>query len=353
MRRSRRKKNPVLRRLIATLILFVLVFAGLITYAILQPQETVPPSVPPDESTQTATDTTADDPTRETAEPVADGAALKALCDSLFAAETFTAKYLAVYDTVTGQTLFSKNADEKIVAASTIKLLTALTMLDYVDDSALFTVGSEISLVGANSSTAKLRKGYVLTTEQILDALLIPSGNDAAYVIAAHVGRKIAKDPQTSDRTAVELFLEKMNEKAKTLGAVNSLFTCPDGYPNKTQYTTASDMMKISVAAAKNEKIRRTTSKVFVTYTANDGKVLEYTNTNHLIVPSSGNYYEGLFGMKTGTTNAAGQCLIAGCNIYGHEVIITVFKSTDRWADCKKVIDVATSAVEQALKVQP
>ena len=145
--------------------------------------------------------------------------------------------------------------------------------------------------------------------------------------------------------------LEKMNEKAKTLGAVNSLFTCPDGYPNKTQYTTASDMMKISVAAAKNEKIRRTTSKVFVTYTANDGKVLEYTNTNHLIVPSSGNYYEGLFGMKTGTTNAAGQCLIAGCNIYGHEVIITVFKSTNRWDDCKKIIDVTTSAVERTLNV--
>jgi len=77
--------------------------------------------------------------------------------------------------------------------------------------------------------------------------------------------------------------------------------------------------------------------------------VLEYTNTNLLLVPSSGEYYEGLFGLKTGTTNAAGQCLIAGYTVYGHEVIIAVFNYTDRWEDCQKIIEIVTSAVVAAL----
>lgn len=340
----RRRKSSVARRLLITVLLFLAVMAILVTMAILQPLEPEPEeNKPPPQHTQTDNSPTTEDPPQDAAP-----ATVKALADRLFANTEFGAKYIAVYDTTAGVVLYEKNATEQITAASTIKLLTALTMLDHVTDDTLFTVGSEISMIGAGSSTAKLKKGFVMTTEQILDALLIPSGNDAAYVIAAHVGRKLAKDPQIENREAVNLFLEKMNDKAKSLGAVSSNFTCPDGYPNKTQYTTASDMLKIAVAAAGNESIRRTTSKVFVTYTMNDGSVLEYTNTNQLMVPSSGNHYEGLFGLKTGTTNAAGQCLIAGCDIYDHEVIIAVFKATDRWSDCKKIIDTASAAITAA-----
>lgn len=347
MRRSR--TNPITRRLIITLIAFLAVLAVLLTAAAFQPLED-PEDAPATTGSDPVTETT--DENQEEAEPVADAAKLKAMAEKLLSEGNFTAKHFAVYDITTGQTLFEKNAQDKITAASTIKLLTALTFLEHVTPETEFTVGSEISLIGAGSSTAKLKKGYVLNTEQILDALLIPSGNDAAYVIAAHVGRKLAKDPQISDADAVNLFLEKMNDKAKALGAVNSSFTCPDGYPNKTQYTTAADMMKISVAAAQNKTIRKTTAKTFVSYTMNDGTVLKYTNTNQLILPSNGNFYEGLFGMKTGTTNAAGQCLIAGCDIYGHEIIITVFQSKDRWKDCQNIIDLVTSAVIQSLPAQ-
>ena len=342
----RRRNNPIARRLIITLIAFLAVLAILLTAAAFQPLEESE-----GESTETDTNSVTEvtDATTEEPEPVADAAAFKTLAEQLLAEGDFTAMHFALYDITPNQTVFEKNANDRITAASTIKLLTALTMLDHVSAEEQFTVGSEISLIGAGSSTAKLKKGYVMNTEQILDALLIPSGNDAAYVIAAHVGRKLAKDPQIADSDAVSLFLEKMNEKAKALGAMDSNFTCPDGYPNKTQYTTAADMLKISVAAARNETIRKTTGKTFVSYTMPDGTELKYTNTNQLIVPSNKNFYEGLFGMKTGTTNAAGQCLIAGCDIYGHQIIIALFQSTDRWADCQKIIDLTTSAITQNL----
>lgn len=344
----RRRKSSVAKRLIITAALFLAVMALLITVALLQPDPHSGPSgIPPQPSTETNTDTE-ENPTDSPATSDVNRDTLQTLAQAAFAEESFGAKYMVIYDTTADVVLFEKNSSTQIVAASTIKLLTALTMLDYVGDDAIFTVGSEISMIGAGSSTAKLKKGYTLTLEQILDALLIPSGNDAAYVISAHVGRKLAKDPEITNKEAVALFLEKMNEKAKSLGAVNSSFTCPDGYPNDTQYTTASDMMKISVAAAANEKIRNTTSKVFVTYTMSDGTVLEYTNTNKIMIPSSSYHYEGLFGLKTGTTNAAGQCLIAGCDIYDHEVIIAIFKATDRFADCQAAIDTAAIAIRGA-----
>ncbi len=276
---------------------------------------------------------------------------LKALAASTYADETFSAGHIAVYDMTAGTMLYEKDAQAKITAASTTKLLTALTLLEYVGNDTVFTVGSELSLVGAGSSSADLVKGQKLTVEQILDALLIPSGNDASYVIAAHVGRNLSGDPQITDRDAVDVFLEKMNEKAKALGVKNSLFTCPDGYPDKKQYTTAEDMVKIAVAAANNETIRKTVEKTYSEIVFPDGSVVGYVNTNQLMVPSSSYYYEGTFGMKTGSTPGAGQCLIAGATAYGHDLIVALFKAPDnaaRYNDTRNAFDAGFEAVKRA-----
>lgn len=284
-------------------------------------------------------------------EPDVDPQTEKALAEQLLSKIKYNAKHIVVYDLTLGLTLYEKDAQATITAASTTKLLTTLVALDYADETTRFTVGSELSLVGKNSSTAKLKTGYVLTLEQILDALLIPSGNDAAYVIAAHVGRIIANDPQISDKAAVALFVEKMNEKAKLLGAQNSLFSCPDGYPDKTQYTTAADMMIIAIHAAKNDTVLNTVSKTYVLHKLPNGATLEFTTTNKLILPSSSYYYEDTFGMKTGYTGAAGQCFIGGATAYGHKILVAVYNSdTDsgRWKDCRNAFDAAASAIKQA-----
>ncbi|MBQ1217974.1 MAG: serine hydrolase [Clostridia bacterium] len=294
----------------------------------------------------TSTDVTPPPPTYDV-----DTEVLRQLAQPLFASTKYAAKHVVVMDLTTGTILFEKDSDAKITAASTVKLLTALTMLDYVNEDTLFTVGSELSLVGKNSSTAGLKKGYTLTVEQILDALLIPSGNDAAYVIAAHVGRILGRDPQIKDADAVALFLEKMNDKARSLGAEASDFTCPDGYPNKTQFTTASDMAKIGQAAAESPEILRTVEKVYVKHKLQSGQTVEFTTTNKLLLPSSSFYYEGTFGFKTGYTGAAGQCFLGGANAYGHKILVAVYNastSDGRWKDCRTAFDTAAKAIKQA-----
>ena len=335
-------RTPRLFRQTGSILLLTVLLLGLCACT---PEEPAKPTDSPS-TTQIQNDPQPSD------EPRFDPEQLRATAATLFAGQEFEAKYMAVYDMTAGVVLFEKDAQTRITAASTVKLLTAVTMLDHVGEDTVFTVGSELSLVGAGSSTADLKKGYQLTVEQILDALLIPSGNDAAYVIAAHVGRNLSGDPQVSDRDAVDLFLEKMNDKAKAIGVKDSNFTCPDGYPNKTQYTTAEDMMYIAAAAAKNETVMKSASKNYALHTMNDGTKLEFISTNQLILPSSGFFYEGTFGMKTGTTPAAGQCLISGAEAYGHQIIVALFKAPSnnaRYTDSRKALDLGFEAVKQAL----
>ncbi|MBQ1965578.1 MAG: D-alanyl-D-alanine carboxypeptidase [Clostridia bacterium] len=343
----RRKKKPGLARFGWILLIFLLsIAAAFLIFKLATPDTSEKPNS--DVTTNQQSETSENNGTENDPQPTVDVALLTQYAAECYQDQTFDAEYVAVYDVPAGTMLFEKNAQEKITAASTTKLLTALTLLEYASADTTFTVGSELSLVGAGSSTAKLVKGQTLTLEQILDALLIPSGNDAAYVIAAHVGRNLAKDPQITDRDAVNAFLEKMNDKAKSLGADNSLFTCPDGYPDKKQYTTAEDMMKIAVASIKNETIRKTVEKTYTEIPFPDGSVKGYVNTNQLLVPSSANFYEGTFGLKTGSTPGAGQCLISGATAYGHDLIVTLFKAPTnaiRYSDSKKALDLGFEAV--------
>lgn len=359
---KKKQKNRTALRFLWLIVAFLLVLAALLSVQKFAPleQSEVPSSssgitdLPStDSGTQSSVSDLPVDTPQPEPEPIpdTDPEMEKALAASLFADAVFSAEHLAVYDRTAGVLLYEKNSEESITAASTTKLLTAIVMLEHVEEDTIFTVGSELSLVGRGSSTADLKNGYVLTVEQALDALLIPSGNDAAYVIAAHVGRNLARDDQISDREAVEYFLVCMNQRAKSLGATDSLFTCPDGYPDGKQYTTASDMLKIALAAAENAMIRKSVSKTYAAYEMKDGTELEFTTTNQLLLPSSSYYYEGSFGMKTGSTPAAGQCMIAGAFAYGHEVIVALFKAPDnssRWKDCRKALDVAAEAIEQA-----
>lgn len=348
----RKKKQNGLLRLGGILLIFLLcVGVVFLLTSVFSPEE---PSEQGEKNTTNqqadiSTDENGNSPSQE------DFSLLLKEAEKLYEDATFSAGHIAVYDLTAGTFLYQKNAQTKITAASTTKLLTALTMLEYVAPETVFTVGSEISLVGAGSSSAKLVKGQTLTVEQILDALLIPSGNDASYVIAAHVGRNLAKDPQITDRDAVNVFLEKMNDKAKSLGVKNSLFTCPDGYPDKKQYTTAEDMMHIAVAAAQNETIRKTVEKTYTEIVFPDGSVVGYVNTNKLMVPSSPYFYEGTFGLKTGSTPAAGQCLISAATAYGHDLVVAVFKAPDnnaRYEDSRKAFDLGFEAVLSAREKQ-
>jgi len=251
------------------------------------------------------------------------------------------AKSAILFDVKTGKVLYYKDPIEPVFPASTAKLLTALVALDWCMEEEEVTVGDELDLVAPDSTLARLKKGQVLTVRNLIEGMLVPSGNDAAYVIAAYVGRKALKSDKASLKDAIFEFINLMNNKAKSLGAINSCFKTPDGYDAIGQYTTAYDMGLIGLAAAASEVIvevckKSTARNVFV-----DGYDVTWVNTNSLIKKDSPKYYPYCIGLKTGTSTMAGKCLISLAKNGDKEVLSVVMNSDSqgRWEDSRKLLD--------------
>ncbi|MDF2537866.1 MAG: putative rane protein [Herbinix sp.] len=248
---------------------------------------------------------------------------------------SITAKAAILFDADTKEVLYYKNAVEPIFPASTAKLLTSLVALDWCSLDEQITVGDEITLKATDASTAYLNQGDVLTLRNLLEAILLPSGNDAAFVAAAYIGRKSLKNPNAPKVDAVVEFSRMMNEKAAELGVKNSCFKTPDGYDAIGQYTTAYDMGMIGLAAVGNETIcdivkKSKSRNVFVS-----GEDVTWYNTNDLISKNSGRYYPYAIGLKTGTSTMAGKCLISAARKDGKEVLCVIMNSdsSGRWED--------------------
>ena len=165
------------------------------------------------------------------------------------------AKSAILIDVNTKRVLYYKDPVVPVFPASTAKLLTALVSLELCTQDEKVTVGDELDLVASDSTVANLRKGQVLTIRNLIEGMLLPSGNDAAYVLAAYVGKKSLGNKKAGIDESVPEFIRLMNKKAKGLGAVNSCFKTPDGYDALGQYTTAYDMGMIGIAAARNKTI--------------------------------------------------------------------------------------------------
>jgi D-alanyl-D-alanine carboxypeptidase (penicillin-binding protein 5/6) len=131
-----------------------------------------------------------------------------------------------------------------------------------------------------------------------------------------------------------------MNKKAGELGAENSCFVTPDGYDAIGQYTTAYDIGRIALAAAKNKSITKITAKSSVNLTLASGQKLYLKNTNALLNKDSEWYNPNVIGLKTGTTSMAGHCLISAAKNKTGMVISVVMNSTvkGRWNDANKLL---------------
>lgn len=224
--------------------------------------------------------------------------------------------------------LFKKGSDEKITPASTAKMLTALTVLDYYlpDDS--ITVGDEIALMVSDASRAWLNVGDELTVRQLLVALLLPSGNDAAFTLAVNTGRIIAKDDSLSNEKSVEAFMKSANKKAKALGATKSKFKTPDGYDADGQYTTAYDLALIAMACLDNSCIAEIVGNFTISDTWLSGREVTYQNTNKLLNPDSEYYYPAAIGLKTGSSSLSGYCLVSAA-VIDDETYVCVVMGAD------------------------
>lgn len=253
---------------------------------------------------------------------------------------TIHAKSAILMDAETNEVLYYKKAVTARFPASTAKLLTSLVALDWCKENEKITVGDEITMIAPDSTRAYLKKGEKLTLHNLLEGMLLPSGNDAAYATAAYVGRKVLQDPKATKKEAVKEFVRLMNEKAEELGVKNSCFKSPDGYDCIGQYTTAYDMALIGSAAANNNTILKVTKKTKSRNILRSGEDVTWVNTNKLINRYSGQYYANAIGLKTGTSTMAGKNLIAAARKGKKKVVCVILDSNSvgRWEDAIKLL---------------
>ena len=233
----------------------------------------------------------------------------------------------------TDTVVYSKNADKITAPASLTKLVTAMVALEECNDlQTVITCSYDAihSLDGTGSSVAGLLVDEKVTLEMLLFCLFLPSANDAAAVIAEHFGNGDSR-----------VFVEKMNNFVNELGCKNTYFANPHGlddesvkgYVAETQNrTTARDMYLIAKKALENDTIAYMTSKYGKTMPKTNKSDVRYLyNTNPLLNDVSPYYYEGAIGLKTGTTDKAGCCLISSATKDGYTFISIAMRGNDKY----------------------
>lgn len=203
-----------------------------------------------------------------------------------------------------GTVYFERAADDRVKIASITKIMTAIVAIENSSLEDTVTVDHAAATVG--QSSANLREGDVLTMEEALRALLIPSGNDAAMAIAATVGAKL--DPTSTD--FVGTFVQAMNDKAAELGMTNTKFTNPHGLDfdgwEGDMYSTARDVATMLAYAMQNETFRQVdgSDNNVITVNGADGTERSITMTRYNTLLGT----EGNIGGKTGSTYEALDC---------------------------------------------
>ena len=172
--------------------------------------------------------------------------------------------------------------------------------------------------------------------------MLLCSGNDAAYSVAAAVARHVSGDTGMSDEDAIKYFCSLMNDYTKEIGALNTTFTTPDGSDSDGQHSTVNDLALITAHAMKNEIISEIVAIQYKRVVFVSGQIAKWTNTNELLNPESKYYTENVTGFKTGTTQNAGTCLSATFTAGGVEYIAIVMGcdgNDDRYLNILELIN--------------
>ncbi|MER7764048.1 serine hydrolase [Streptomyces sp. NPDC097619] len=262
------------------------------------------------------------------------------------ATPTVTASGAFMMNGATGATLFSKAADTKRPMASTTKIMTALVVLSTpgVDLNRKLTVKQAYPdyVRSVSGSSAYLFVGDKLTTGGMLNAMLAPSGCDAAVALADAYGKGTTLTARKAD------FIAKMNAKAKALKLTNTKFDTFDGNsPTNNNWTTPRDLAKLTQAALKNTTFASIVKNPYAkaTATASNGKTRWYTwkNSNLLIRPKTdvepGYAFPGAIGVKTGTNTPAGKCLVFAATRNGKTVIGVLLRDENRYTDSIKLMN--------------
>ena len=219
-----------------------------------------------------------------------------------------SAEAFLLYDVDANQLLLTHNPTAAMAPASLTKLMTALLVLEEGNLNAEVTIQGSDLVGGANMG---LRAGETITVEQLLWGLLLPSGNDAATALARHMGGSVSD------------FVVLMNARAQQLGLAETHFVNPHGLDAAGHTSSAANLLTLTQQLWRYPLFRQI---VATNETEIAGHALHSTNELLTIDPNAN-------GIKTGTTDLAGQCLVAGLQRNGHQIFVIVLQSKDRYAD--------------------
>lgn len=239
------------------------------------------------------------------------------------------ARSVMILDQDSGRVLYAQNADTRMSMASLTKIMTALVVLDKYQNNLDMPIQVSSLAAEATGSQMYLYKNEKLTAYSLLKGLLIQSANDAATVFAT----EIADDSSS--------FVKTMNFKAQKMGLINTHFTNAIGFDDANHYTTARDMAEITRIAMNNPVFAEIVAIDKTTVYDITGRLSHsLDNTNKLI-----GRYQNVIGVKTGTTDEAGESLVAAVmGSSGQKVIVVLLDSPDRFGEGRKALDWALKA---------
>jgi len=352
-----------MRRTLAAVLVMSLMLSGSVVFAT-EPVETQSAEVPAETvwPTEVPTEAATEKPTEpEPTEPeptvpryeVDTTAALYKVCAE--AASGMAYDQLLVYDATNDCLVFSDTKEgSKLYPASVTKLYSAWVALQILEPDEIVTVGEELKLVHAGSSVASLREGQRPYVRQLVEGMMLPSGNDAATVLAVAAGRKLAQDENLDPEEAMYTFVDEMNRKGEELGFVRSHFANPDGWHSGSHYTCLDDMILIAKLALENETISRNIRRAKDEVTFPSGHTFTWDNTNKRLNEEEPYYRGNTIGMKTGYTRQAEQCLMAAYRCTdGRTLVIGVFGYADgnkRYSEINKLAKACNEQIKLEVK---
>lgn len=253
-----------------------------------------------------------------------------------------TARVTLVIDLTGDRVLLDQQSELPLPPASTLKLLTALTVREILHPEEIVTVQSEDEVDPTIESAMGLAAGDTVTVHDLLIGLLLPSGNDAARTLARVAGERLATPSELPPR---ERFLARMQAKAAELGLEQTIVRTPDGDDVPGQVTSARDLAQLARAVLADSELATIVAmrEAHVRVGGPNARILTLTNTNELLG------HLGVIGIKTGTSPAAGQCLVAAWRTLDERLYLAVILgSQDRYSDLRALIAWVTAATGSA-----
>lgn len=233
-----------------------------------------------------------------------------------------SAEGAVVMDADSKVVLYQKNPNLRFSSASTTKIMTAITALNYFHPNDILTVKNATT----EGVVLGLKTGQKITFENLLYALLLPSANDMAFTVAQNY-------------IPIGGFVRKMNQNAAKFNLYNTHYVDPAGLEDDGDYTTPLDLARLASIAMKNETFARVVSTKEKTILDLEGNSYSLKNLNKLLG------IDGVDGIKTGFTQGAGQVLVTSKKEGTHTIIIVVMGSEDRFLDTEKLLSLVSGNV--------